>query len=188
MIRREILALTGMMTVLGFAIGIGAPGLQGNSDAVNEQSQLAWQNDIQVERNGEVIAEFENTLTDQGKNWIRSQIAGVSSGDDLTADSVNASYISLGSGKDVASGDTVLDSEISTGGLSRTEGSVTVFGAGEFQVQNNFAATSNVGVVNTTGLNWDGSGNSLISGGSFGTEANIQDGDTLTVTHNITIS
>lgn len=148
---------------------------------------LQWRNEITVEKNGEEVAQFTNTLTDQGKNWIRSQI---STKDDIGSDSDELQYISVGNGSTVESGDTVLDKEIQCCGLERTSGSLTTYSAGEFAVENTFTATADVGTVNTTGLNSGGTngGNTLVSGGAFSADANLLTDDQLTVTHNITIS
>lgn len=184
------IAAATLLIVAAFSVGTISSDktAQASSD---KDDALTWHGayKVQVERDGEVIAEdYEhNTLTTQGQNWIRAQIADVSftGSNDLN----NATFISLGNGSDVSGGDTVLDKEITTGGLSRASGTPTKFGAGEFQVQNEFTASSDIGTVNTTGLNYaSGSGNDLISGGAFSAEATILSGDKLTVTHNITIS
>jgi len=151
---------------------------------------VTWVNWITVEKNGKEIARFHNTLTDQGQDFIRDKIVGQDNSTGTAVTTKNASYISLGNGTTVNTGDTILDSEIDTGGLKRDVGQVTVFGnsPGEFKVVADFTATKDIGVVNTTGLNWNSTGPSLVSGGSFNTEANILTDDSLTVTHNITIS
>lgn len=185
----EMVSSLALVMAIGLSVGYVATTDSGQTTAT-DRAGVDWHNEITIKHNGEEVARFHNTLTDQGKNWIRSQIANVGAGDQIGADSDNATYISLGNGSDVVAGDVVLDSEIQAGGLSRSAGSVTTFGPGEFQVQNTFTASSDVGVVNTTGLNYGSSpgSNTLISGGAFAAEANILNGDSLTVTHNITIS
>lgn len=188
------------VAVAGLAVTMSA-GYMANSgdlgtDVMSSQDQAKWHGEytVKVKRDGEVVYEkqYENTLTDQGQNWIRGQIADVTSGDELSSDTENATFIAVGNGTDVQAGDTVLDKEVQCCGLQRTSGGVTTYGAGEFSVSNQFTATlgdSQQVVINTTGLNWEGTqgGNTLISGGSFA-DANLLDGDKLTVTHNITIS
>lgn len=179
--RAELLAVLAAVTMTA-AIGVSsAP-----SSTSAESEVLTWDNTITIRHNGETLAKFHNVLTDQGQNWILNQI----SDDHVSGQSLgtNASYISVGNGTAPSASTTQLDQEIATGGLSRTEGTTKTFGPGEFQVKNQFTATADIGVVNTTGLNWDSSGTSLISGGAFGTEANIITDDKLTVIHNITIS
>lgn len=179
-----------LATSVAFVAGGSATGLFADGASSASDEGLQWENHIIVEKNGDVVWEGHNVLTDQGKNWIRSQIAKVTGGDHLAKDSTNATYIAVGNGTAPSAGDTALDKEIQKAGLSRAAGSVTTYGPGEFQVQNTFTASSDVGIVNTTSLNWGSTagGTSLVSGSSFSTEANILADDSLTVTHNITIS
>ncbi|MDY6788369.1 MAG: hypothetical protein SVV03_00230 [Candidatus Nanohaloarchaea archaeon] len=176
---------------LAFSLGLQ----KGKSSAESDNDDIIeWENEITVahERNGEVINKFtfENTLTDQGKEFIRDKISALNASGHNVAGRPerNISFISLGNGSTVSAGDTQLDKEITVGGLSRSQGSTTAYGSRNFSVQNQFTATSDIGTVNTTALNWNSSGSSLVSGGAFGTEANILDGDQITVTHNVSLS
>lgn len=181
-------ALAGLSLILTGAVAVSTDYFETSLVEDMDESSVQWKNEITVEKNGQEIAEFTNTLTDQGKNYIRSQLSDV--GTDPGNESANITYISVGNGSTVQTGDTVLDKEVTCCGLERTSGSVTTFSAGEFQVKNTFTASADVGTVNTTGLNYDGSNgaNTLVSGGSFSADANLLTDDQLTVTHNITIS
>lgn len=166
---------------------VATAGIGGGGEAHEEG--LQWENTITIHHNGELVEQFHNTLADQGKNFIRDKIVTLDNTTGTASnETLNATWISLGNGTTVAAGDTILNKEITSAGLERDNGAVTTFAAGEFQVQHQFTATSDIGVVNTTGLNWNSTGPSLISGGQFSTDANILNGDSLTVTHNITIS
>jgi hypothetical protein len=182
---------------LGLVVSFGAGAAFDNGDVMQKASSAEdssqWEGvyTVEVERDGEVVyrEKEHNILTNQGQNWIRSQI---SANNGEGSDSNEAQYISVGNTTAPQAGDTVLPGEITQYNLERTQGDTTVFGDGEFQVQNTF--TANLGedqqlVVNTTGLNYasDNAGNQLISGGAF-PDANLLDGDQLTVTHNVTIS
>lgn len=188
----QVAALLSIGLVASFGAGmIVDQGVQ--KQALSSQDTSQWEGiyTVKVERDGEVVYKEKehNLLTTQGQNWIRSQI---SANDGTPSDTDEAEYISLGNTTAPATGDTVLPGEITQYGLDRKQGSTSTFGAGEFQVQKTY--TANLGasqqlVVNTTGLNYgstDG-GNTLISGGEF-PDANLLDGDQLTVTHNVTIS
>lgn len=168
-------------------VAVGTTVNVGQSDGA-QKDVLQWEGHITVEKNGDIVWQGHNVLTDQGQNWIRDQI---SESTDLVVDdtSTNVTWISLGNGSAPSAATTQLDEEIAVGSLSRADGTQTTFpGAGLFQIQNTFTATADIGVVNTTGLNWNSSGPSIVSGGAFNTEANILTDDQLTVTHNITIS
>lgn len=197
------------VAVAAVAVAVGVSGTgpvspQSTQDSASQESNvLTWEGHITVKqvRDGDVVDTWEdhNILTMQGQQWIRRQI-GEGLNDDTNAtvsalvnDATNVSFIALGNGSAPVAATQQLDQEIGDGepnnGLERQEGTQTNFpSAGEFQIQNTFTATSDIGVVNTTALNWNVSGPSIVSGGAFGTEANILADDQLTVTHNITIS
>lgn len=185
-------ALLSVGLVVSFAAGtVLADDSNMMTDSTSTADSSQWEGvyTVQVERDGEVVYQEKehNILTNQGQNWIRSKI---SASDDVGAESDEAEFISVGNKSAPAAGDTILPGEIQNFQLSRTQGSTTTFGDGEFQVQNTF--TANLGesqqlIVNTTGLNYQSSGNTLVSGGEF-PNANLLDGDQLTVTHNVTIS
>lgn len=161
------------------------------SSASHGEDVLTWENTITVERNGEVVDTFHNVLTFQGRDFIRDKISALNATGDIVASDAdkNVSFIAVGNKSAPSESDTVLPGEVVDGssGLSRAQGSTTAYQAGNFSVEVTFDATEDVGVVNTTSLNWNSSGPSIVSGGAFGTEANILSGDQLTVTHNISI-
>jgi hypothetical protein len=188
----QLVALLSLGLVVSFGAGVALDdGAVQEETAAQDSSQWEGVYTVQVERDGEVVYKEKehNILTNQGQNWIRSQI---SAGNSIGSDTDEAQYISVGNQSAPVAGDTVLPGEIQDFSLSRTQGDTTTFGDGEFQVQNTFTASLADGqqlVVNTTGLNYDGNAgaNTLVSGGEF-PDANLLDGDQLTVTHNVTIS
>lgn len=178
-----------LMIAAGVGFSAGNLGNSGNS----MDSGLEWSNQITVEKNGEQIDQFHNMLTDQGKQYIAGKLFNTSASDALYT-SNNFTYISLGNGSDVQSGDVKLDSEISDFGLSRSKAStVSSTAVDTYKLEKKFTADlSQSGdpssiKVNTTGLNFGASGDKLVSGGAF-TSANLKDGDQITVTHEIEIS
>ncbi|PSG99789.1 MAG: hypothetical protein BRC28_02845 [Nanohaloarchaea archaeon SW_4_43_9] len=187
----QLVALLSLGLVVSFGAGVALDdGVTEDRTSAQDSSQWEGVYTVEVERDGEVVyrEKEHNILTDQGANWIRSQI---SANNGVSGDTTEAEHISVGNESAPSAGDTVLPGEIQDHGLSRTTGTTDVFGTGEFQVQNTFQANLTDGqelVVNTTGLNYEGiaGSNSLVSGGSF-PDANLLDGDQLTVTHNVTI-
>lgn len=152
---------------------------------------VSWQNEITVEKNDRVIDQFYNELTNQGKVYIAGKLFGNTSSN-ANSTNQNFTYISVGNGAAVSPTDSILDEEFTSYNLSRSQASsVTSSTVGTYTLEKQFTADLSSGpndiTVNTTGLNYNVSGNSLISGGNF-TEATLTDGDQLTVTHEITIS
>jgi hypothetical protein len=188
----QLVALLSLGLVVSFGAGVAIDdGATADRTSAQDSSQWEGVYTVEVERDGEVVyrEKEHNILTNQGQNWIRSQI---SASDDIGTDGDEAQHISVGNQSAPVATDTVLPGEIQNFNLERTQGDTTTFGDGEFQVQNTF--TANLGedqqlIVNTTGLNYDGTpgADTLVSGGEF-PDANLLDGDQLTVTHNVTIN
>jgi len=187
----QLVALLSLGLVVSFGAGVALDnGVTEDRTSAQDSSQWEGVYTVEVERDGEVVyrEKEHNVLTDQGANWIRSQI---SQPNGQGSDTLEAEHISLGNESAPTAGDTVLPGEIQDHGLARTTGSTTHFGTGEFQVQHTFEASLADGqelIVNTTGLNYDATAGAttLVSGGEF-PDANLLDGDRLTVTHNVTI-
>ncbi|MFT4867409.1 MAG: hypothetical protein ACI9LV_000002 [Candidatus Nanohaloarchaea archaeon] len=188
----QLVALLSLGLVVSFGAGVALDdGVTQDETAAQDSSQWEGVYTVEVERDGEVVyrEKEHNVLTNQGQNWIRSQI---SANNGMGNDGNEAQYISVGNTSAPTATDTVLPGEIQDFSLSRTQGSTTVFGDGEFQVQNTFQASLGEDqqlIVNTTGLNYDNTAgaDTLVSGGEF-PDANLLDGDQLTVTHNVTIN
>lgn len=191
--QERLVAMVALGLAVSFTAGMGLDNGVEPSEVTASQDHTNWKGvyTVTVERDGQVVYEDKesNILTTQGRNWIRSQI---SAGDGKGGDSDEAEYISVGNTSAPGNGDNVLPGEIQNSNLSRAKGSTTVYGTGEFEVQKEFTADLADGeqlVVNTTGLNYGSSPGSdtLISGGAFA-DANLLDGDKLTITHNVTIN
>lgn len=136
---------------------------------------------VQHFRDGKLISQTYHpmTLTNFGKDWIANKTAGLNGNWNL-----NATYI--GCSNDSSSVDvtwTVLPNEITTNGLARSQGSITDTGTGTWNCTVTFQAT---GTVSTKlyGYYLDASGNTLIAAEQQGVsnQKNLQNGDTLTIT------
>lgn len=178
-----------LVFVLAVALAFSAGSNLNTGEDKDSDDVLDWENEITIQKNGEVIARFTNVLTDRGKEFIRDKISALNSSGFNVAGNPgrNLSYIAIGNGSEPAAGDTQLPSEITTANLSRAFGSTTSYGSRNFSVEKTFIADADAGTVNTTGLNWNSSGSSLVSAGTF-SDANLLAGDQITVTHNVSIS
>jgi len=136
---------------------------------------------VQVYKNGKLVAETHNLLTNIGKEFVEDQ---------LTNPSTNATkYISLSSvASDCSASATVLANEITTSGLARAEGTVTDSGTGNFTVEKTFVATGSVSDVQVAGLNWYSSGDDNLFACATFTSVNLEANDELTIRWIVTIS
>jgi hypothetical protein len=115
----------------------------------------------------------ENLIVDQGLNFFECKVAGVSCPTaDVDGDSSQetagagdlAVYIAISADSDndngeLAQSDTALQSEITTGNLSRREGTVTDKGVGFYSTEFTFTASQDFTTepgVDLTGLHWSG--------------------------------
>ena len=136
---------------------------------------------VQVYKNGKLIAETHNLLTNIGKEFIEDQ---------LTNPSTNTTkYISLSTGAtDCSESATVLANEITTAGLARAEGTVTDSGTGNFTVEKTFIATGSVSDVQVAGLHWYSSGDDNLFACANFTAVNLEANDELTIKWTVSIS
>ena len=136
---------------------------------------------VQVYKNGKLVAETHNLLTNIGKEFVEDQ---------LTNPSTNATkYISLSTGAtDCSATATVLANEITTAGLARAEGTVTDSGTGNFTVEHTFVATDSISNVQVAGLHWYSSGDDNLFACANFTAVNLEANDELTIRWVITIS
>jgi len=121
-------------------------------------------------------------LTDIGKDWIEDQL-----GDSPSADP--AKWISLSNDSSSPSSTwTQIPNELTSDGLTRTAGTYSSLGTGQWKIEYQFTATGTVNDVQLTGLNWAASGdNNLLCADTF-TAVTLNNGDKLTVTWTITVS
>jgi hypothetical protein len=133
-------------------------------------------------RDGVLINEDHHAgvLTTIGKNWIEDQL-----GD---SPSVNpADYISLSnSTSSPSSGWTDIPEEITTGGMSRAQGTYQNEGDGVWNITKAFSPTE-TNSSRLTGLNWGTGASELLASDTF-TVINYQNGDTVTITWQITVT
>lgn len=163
----------------------------GPADNPGFDSDVSWQNEITVEKNSNDLDKTYNKLTEQGKQVIANKLFN-NSLNNTAYTRKSFTYISLGQGSAISAEDVRVDEELNQYNLSRKEaGFIDSSSVGTYTLKAKYKAdlpnnTEEVN-VNTTGLYYNESGPSLISGGDF-SNASLEDGDRLTVTHRITIS
>lgn len=210
----KAVGLTAVLLFAAAAVALsGTPGGDNVAEAeavtADDSDNVEWVNHITVEKNGDVVHEGTNNLMDQGQDFVAYQISS-SEHDDWglhsSADGASAEVIGLSDSDSETHSGNSLDSEITSANLTRALGETNPdTETGEFEVEFTFIA-DNEATVHATGLYWachetendhcedvdsDANGNyddSLISSADFGQEASLEAGDTLTVTHEITIS
>jgi hypothetical protein len=187
--------------VIAVAVAAGVGFSAGNTQTPESPSDsgLGWEGKYTIQVNGEVIDRSSNVLTYQGQNQIAGKIFNTSGldGDSPPTESSNFAFIGVGNGTEPSFQDDKLNDEIEGLNLSRNLSDSLKFAEGNhtsgdaiYTLKKTFVANDSVDGtinVNTTGLFFNRSGPSLVSGGSFDT-ANLGSGDKLTVTHEITIS
>ena len=190
--------------VIAVAVAAGVGFSAGNTQTPESPSDsgLGWEGKYTVQVNGEVIDRSSNVLTYQGQNQIAGKIFNASAPSldpDLDTDTSdnNFAFIGVGNGSAPVAENESLGEEIEGLNLSRNLSDSFSFTVGSsggnnatYTLEKTFIANESVEDtinVNTTGLFFNRSGPSLVSGGSFDT-ANLGSGDKLTVTHEIKIS
>ena len=137
---------------------------------------------VRVYKNGELIAETHNLLTNIGKEFIEDKLTNPSN-TNVTK------YISLSNvATDCSESATVLANEITTAGLARAEGTITDTGTGNFTVEKTFIATGSVSNVQVAGLHWYSSGDDNLFACANFTSVNLEANDELTIRWIVTIS
>ena len=127
--------------------------------------------------------EIHNLLTDDGRDFLHEQ------GYETTGLGSNgANYIGLSSNASApADGDSSLAGEISSGGLSRSQGTVShSSGTNSTQIQKTFTATATHTGVRKSGLLTASSAGVLVHEAVF-TSVNLENNDQLQVTWTITL-
>lgn len=119
------------------------------------------------------------TLTTIGKNYIEDQL-----GDSPGA---VADYIALSNNTGAPSaGWTELPDEITTGGMSRAQGTYQDEGDGVWNITKSFSPTE-TNSTQLTGLHWGAGASTLLAADIFNI-INYENGDTVTITWQITVS
>ena len=149
---------------------------------------------VSVLRDGNEIYHHEdhNLITDAGKDFIRGQI-GATSGIGTNG----ANYIALTTNSDAPDeGDTALASEITSGGLSRSQGAYAEVSTDQFTITETFTATATHTAVQKAGLFTAAVTGTPGAGGDDGimmaentfTSVSLANNDQLTITWTITLS
>jgi len=143
-------------------------------------------------RNGVLLSKTYHamSLTTFGKNWICDNLAKVG-GDNV---SKSATYIALSNDSSAVSAAwTCLPNEITTDGLSRANGSFTDTGIGTWNMTKSFSVTGDnstklYGLHIDSYANWPNGGLIAAEQQGVGNQKNVENGDTLQVTVQGTIS
>jgi hypothetical protein len=167
---------------LVFAVpGSALVGSQVTTDSVGAHGYVT----VSVMRDGQEIYHHEdhNLITDAGKDSISAQIGSTSPGAN------GANYIALSSSTATpAAGDTTLASEITTGGLARSQGDYAhTNGEDTFTVTETFTASASHTDVRLAGLFTASSGGTMMAENTF-TSVSLANGDQLTITWTITLT
>ena len=193
--------------VIAVAVAAGVGFSAGNTQTPESPSDsgLSWEGKYTVQVNGEVIDKSSNAFTYQGQNYTAGKLFNISVSDEEDGSPPETdnkfAFIGLGNGSEPDLSSTSLDEEIDlaedNGNITRGLPDTRTFDGGSssgnatYTLEKTFLVNKtqndNAITVNTTGLHFNRTGPSLVSGGKF-TGADLKDGDKLTVTHKITIS
>ena len=130
-----------------------------------------------------------NLLVDQGKDYILELMSGIDQVG-ATPGTDYAKYISLSTNSTAPDASwTVIPDEITSGGLTRAEGTCTRNAVGNWTCSNTFTATTSFTGVQLTGLNWNGTAgaHSLVAAAQF-SAVNLEANDQLQIKWTITVS
>lgn len=190
--KRNIAMIAGV-AVVALAIGLYLPvSIFANSSPqqTKETFKPTGYVTVSVVRDGVEIYHHEdhNEITETGVDFIVDQVS------DSASASASAKFIALSS---TATGtvaidddNTALDSEISTGGLARAQGTfggytyATTDNDDSYTVSNIFTASASHTAVQRAGLFTTSSGGTMLAENSF-SSVNLASGDTLTITWTI---
>jgi len=137
-----------------------------------------------IYKNGELVYCGHNLLTDIGKEYIEDQLISPNSQASLR-------YISLSnSSTDCTASSTILPGELTIGGLTRANCTITDLGNGKWSCEYTFTLTDTVYDIRQAGYNWNStpnSDNNLFACDTF-PAISLESGDTLTVRWNVTFN
>ncbi len=131
---------------------------------VNTGTQYVGDVEITLERDTDNDGTYETIMQEESSNLVLNQgldfFAGAGGPDALlpsgASETDDAIHISLSSdGTSPSASDTKCQSEITSGGLSRSTGTTITLGTGNYSAWNTFTATSSHNSVQKTCLNWD---------------------------------
>jgi len=150
----------------------------------NLGDSITYHSNVCIYKNGELIECSHNLLTDAGKNLIKTILGDTGSGGPVQ-------YIALCNAtagcSAPAAGDTTLDNEYTSCGLSRTQGTYGSLGTGNWSIAHTFTATCDNLETNMTGLFNQVSGGTLFAENTF-TSVTLQTDDQLLVNWTIWVS
>lgn len=142
---------------------------------------LGWKGVVSVSKNGVLVYQGTNLLTDAGADHIKLCLGTGGCGTGAF------DYIALGNGTVPTTGSTTLDSEIAESGLERAQADYTSLGTGHWKLEEIFTATGTVNSIHTVGLFNASSSGTMIAGNNF-SSVNMENADSLNITWDITQS
>lgn len=185
-------ALLVAAAALGFVLGTTETVETGAADNGGTDVGIQYKGHVLVEkydaRLGKwiVVADKDNLLMNQGKEYIKRQI-----GNDSSLATNSTKYISLSNNApaEIVATLTVLPGENTTGGLSRALATYASNGTGAWNFTKTFTATAS-GSVQLTGLNSEGTagGDATLFAATSFTQATLLADDQLRVIWSISIS
>lgn len=143
---------------------------------------LEFHVDMWHRRNGKLLAYSHHVgnLTNIGANFTKEKIS-------YDSGNLNATYIALSNSTDSPSATwTDLPAEITTGNMSRAQGSYTDTGVGTWNVSYIFSPTE-TNSTRLVGLLWNTGASVLLASDTI-TPVNYENGDTLEIVWSITVS
>lgn len=167
-----VLPIIGVFLIAALLVGGSVSSEEKTVNTEKSDSFTFHTGNVMVFLNGEKIVEEKNTLM-EGREAVSQQIRSGSA--------VSWDTITLGNGTAPTLGDSTLNSEWASCGLSPTTGSFTTGSAGEWNLTVTFNCTCDDIIVNTTAQYSSGATNNYYSGTDFGRNINLYDGDSLEV-------
>lgn len=173
---RRILAGVALLLTAAIGVGFAAMSTPQNSRAVKEGISGSGYLEIVVETGeGTRTIETHNLVTQLGANYVENALR--------TGTIDNAiKWISLGDSGSVDDSLTQLTSELTTGGLSRTSGTITNVDDNSYEASNTFTSTADGQTVNTTGLSWGASGDGQLWAAATISSVTLDTDDNLIIT------
>lgn len=153
--------------------------MKSSESGINGEFKL--NENVYISKNGQLIAQGHNLVTDAGLNHLKAFL-GVGS-----AGSANSTFIAVGNGSAPVAASTTLNSEIAESGFERAVSTYTSTGTGAWKLEKIYTATGTVNSINSTALFNATSGGTMFAGNTF-SSANFIANDILNVTWTVAIT
>lgn len=168
-------------------IGVGSTILYGLGQPTNNEfgQPLEYHTNVCVYKNGELIDCNHNTITNVGKDFIKTSLTNTTG---VTNNTIN--ILALGNSSPTVAATTTLNSQYNTCGLANGTGTYNSNSAsnGNWSMTRTWTSSCDGSLVNTTGLyRAPGVPGELFAGASF-TSTTLQNNDQLTINYTIWVS